>query len=362
MTLLADLTVLLARSPEDVATEALTIVLQRSAVARAAVQRLIDSWSVGNPSGVVATWRAQVAAADDARTDMEGTSAAGELVAVLENKFWAGLTINQPATYLSRLPRNGVLVFVVPASRTPIIQFEIAERARQVGELSAQLTQAGETWLSPLISGRTLVVTGWPTVLSSIEQSLEAAQDYATLADVRQLQGLVSKMDREGFRPFSVTDLTGNAGRLVIQACSVVDQATSILVAARTADKRGLRASGGRGWYGQYMRVRGYGWQLMFSSDRWDRFGSSPVWLRIVSDSWKFPEQAAVVLRQYAGHTVGFEEARDAEWIGVWLPVRLAEGREEPYVVSDVVHQLTELANVLPPILSPVLEPPLPTG
>lgn len=42
--------------------------------------------------------------ADASRTDMEGEDASGVMRVILENKFWAGLTPNQPGAYLRRLP------------------------------------------------------------------------------------------------------------------------------------------------------------------------------------------------------------------------------------------------------------------
>src|SRR5687768_13753502 len=96
--LLADLTLRLASSPEDVATEALTLILGRSPAAREAMNNLLAQWSQSECA--ITRWRAQVVGADDSRTDMEGEDAAGTMRVILENKFWAGLTPNQPTAYL----------------------------------------------------------------------------------------------------------------------------------------------------------------------------------------------------------------------------------------------------------------------
>src|SRR5258705_2479960 len=126
-TLLADLALRLASSPEDVATEALTLILGRSRPSANALNSLIHQWTTDSRCDVV-RWKSQVAAADDARTDMEGEDGKGAVCVILENKFDAALTANQPATYLRRLPRDyGVLAFVAPSRRLNALQLEIAE-------------------------------------------------------------------------------------------------------------------------------------------------------------------------------------------------------------------------------------------
>src|SRR4051794_38911803 len=110
--LLAELAVMMATSPEDVATRALELIFQRSTVARGAANRLIDNWR-GRPAQPVARWASQVAGQDGGRTDLQGFGEREETIAILENKFWAGLTENQPETYLSRfLAPDGVLAFL----------------------------------------------------------------------------------------------------------------------------------------------------------------------------------------------------------------------------------------------------------
>ena len=62
---------------------------------------------------------------------MTGLDAVGAERLFIENKFWAGLTENQPAGYLDRLRAEGgaVLLFVVPTKRLPILWPELAVSA-----------------------------------------------------------------------------------------------------------------------------------------------------------------------------------------------------------------------------------------
>jgi hypothetical protein len=115
--LLGELALRLAKSPEDVATEGLACILSRSDAARSSVQRLADEWATCALRPIV-SFRSQVVGGDAARPDLEAQDAAGVPVVIFEDKFWASLTEGQPVTYLRRLAdRGGVLCFVVPANR-----------------------------------------------------------------------------------------------------------------------------------------------------------------------------------------------------------------------------------------------------
>ena len=222
--LLADLATRLASSPEDVATEALTLILGRSEAARQALNGLIAEWSQ-SPHCSIARWRAQVVAADAARTDMEGEDTSGVVRVIFENKFWAGLTPNQPSTYLGRLPaENGLLVFVVPTLRLSVLVIELLDRAARADLGRLEFRGAGASRVAKVSALQMLVVTSWDAILTTIASALEAAQDHTALADLRKLQGLAEKMDTEAFLPLTATDITASTPRRMLQFYSIVDE------------------------------------------------------------------------------------------------------------------------------------------
>jgi len=129
--LLGELALRLAKSPEDVATEGLAYILSRSDAARGLVQRLADEWAARALRPIV-SFRSQVTGADAARPDLEAKDADGVPVVIFEDKFWASLTEGQPVTYLRRLSdRGGVLCFVVPTMRTILLWDELSRRIEQ---------------------------------------------------------------------------------------------------------------------------------------------------------------------------------------------------------------------------------------
>ena len=275
--LLADLVLMMSSSPEDVATRALELLLKRSPAAGATLDRLLNEWrGSSGPSAV--RWTSQVIGEDGGRTDLEGYDAQGRVLAILENKFWAGLTENQPNTYVNRLPdADGILVFVAPSTRVPLLTHEIGLRLPIVDPHQNEFSTAGESRVARLAGAKTVVVTSWTALLESIGTAMDAAGEYNNLADLRQLQALVAKMDLEGFRPFTVTDLTGDTPRLILRLCGLVDNAVQQLLMRPYANRRGLRASAGQGWYGHYLRIHGFGVQLIVSAQRW----STPAFTRV---------------------------------------------------------------------------------
>jgi hypothetical protein len=106
--------------PENLATEALVFIVNRSPAMREVLRRLVGRTGIELPS--LARFRSQASDDQGNIPDLVGLDATGAERLFVENKFWAGLTENQPAGYLERLPAEGsaVLVFVVPSKRLPI--------------------------------------------------------------------------------------------------------------------------------------------------------------------------------------------------------------------------------------------------
>jgi hypothetical protein len=67
--------------------------------------------------------------------DLIGLDTTGAERLFIENKFWAGLTENQPAGYLERLGAKGggLLVFIVPSRRFGMVWTELARSAMNRG-------------------------------------------------------------------------------------------------------------------------------------------------------------------------------------------------------------------------------------
>ena len=101
---------------EDVATNALYFILSRSDATRKALSELL-----GDEHGPLPIAKAQPWATDahGAIPDLACLDEADNLVALIESKFWAPLTHNQPVTYWRGLPahKRAALLFLAPDYR-----------------------------------------------------------------------------------------------------------------------------------------------------------------------------------------------------------------------------------------------------
>jgi hypothetical protein len=101
---LAHLALRFASHPENLATEALAFILKGSEAASTVFIELLRSRGVSLPR--ILTFETQQVGTDSAIPDMNGSDDSGILRVIVENKFWAGLTDNQPVAYLKRLPSS----------------------------------------------------------------------------------------------------------------------------------------------------------------------------------------------------------------------------------------------------------------
>ena len=121
---------------------------------------------------------------------------------LIEAKFGALLTNNQPLGYLRRCPREEqvVLLFVAPERRLTYLWQELIERVNDSEEFCAEeIVTSDELHGANVSSHRILMLTGWHALLGRIASSV--ADNSPVAEDTRQLQGLVSEEDDRTYRP-----------------------------------------------------------------------------------------------------------------------------------------------------------------
>ena len=128
---------------EDIAVEALAHILSNSRPARKAVEDLLESH--GAEIGPIEGVRTQVAGDTGDRPDLAGTDEHGVECLLIEAKFWAGLTEDQPVEYLSRILSNppSALLVVAPAARFESLWVELRRRIQEDKTLKFQEGRGG---------------------------------------------------------------------------------------------------------------------------------------------------------------------------------------------------------------------------
>lgn len=331
---------------ENLATDALWYLLDRSEAARGAVIRTLREAGAALPDAL--SFRTQAGDGDQAIPDLVGEDASGRQVLIAEAKFWAGLTDAQPVAYVQRLAAagGGTLAVIAPSARLELLWGELVRRCEEIG-----IAVSGRRALSPEVRSAALqpachlVILSWRSLLGVIRSALEVSGETQLVSDVIQLQGLCERMDTEAFLPLQAAELTGSIARRILQFNQLVDDAYGLLAARGIADGSGLRSSAGNGWYGRYFRMHGFNCLLHASAWEWSTHAFTPLWLQITGPDWKkaSPVAAQALLPLTRNH--GVEVFASAE--GHDIPLHLPIGVERDAVLRAVVEQLERIADIL---------------
>lgn len=334
---LAFLATRFATHPENLATEALNFILTSSTSARHALLDLCRQ--IGHQGTDDLTFTTQRSNEDGSRPDLVGRAVDGSEPIVIEAKFWAGLTSHQPVAYLNALPDNGLLLFVAPHGRANTLWAELLRRANQGAETNDELAPSSDNRVVRFGS-RILALVSWHALLAHMHDASALAGETTT-ADIRQLAALCDKMDSDAFLPLRSEELTSNLGQRVYEFCDLADKITDLLVARRLAKVKGLRATGGKGWYGRYMRFRGHGALLYFDARRWSKRGKSPLWLALYGREFKSCTVEQDCLRNKG---IAFHMS-DGHCM---IPITLLEGVEREAVIDNALLQIQRVMDAVP--------------
>jgi hypothetical protein len=277
MSVLAHLTGRFVTQAENLATEALAYILAQHPAASEAFTAVARGYEPALPEQLI--FRTQVRGKDGAIPDLTGGDATGEPL-VVEAKFWARLTANQPVTYLRRLPAGpGLVLFIAPDARRELLWSELIRLSAGAG-LTVGPDRPNETVRS--MEGHTLALTSWRHVLVALRAALELAGDHDGLSDLRQLEGLTELQDREAFLPLEPGEFTSSMARRLLQLGPLIVDTVDAAVHAGLADATGFRASSGWGsWYERWFALAGWECLLHVNFTRWGTQRETPIWLRI---------------------------------------------------------------------------------
>jgi len=340
--------------PENLATEALAFLLE-SPVASAAVRRLLASAGVDTPTGL--RFQTQVTGEEGEIPDVVGTDAAGVARIVMEAKFWAELTPNQPVTYLRGVagvpPR--VLLFIVPRLRFETVWPELVRRCRLASISLADATDLADFRYAATHDGVLLAMVSWAALLDQVRGALSLAGEDALAGDARQLEGLAFRMDTTAPRPFSAGFLSSEEpARSQLQLLRLVNEATERVVAERLASTQGLKATSTFKWSGRYLKLGKTAALLAVNLDLWARHATSPIWLSLCGHDWKATgrlERTAVQELPRLAKEPSRLDANGKEAV----PIFVKPGVEWAEVVDDVYEQLREIHTCLATVAATAL-------
>jgi len=311
LSILADFVLRHAAHPENAASDALQTVLRRSPASMDGLVTFLDMLGVrdlGTP------WIAREATgAAGERPDFVVRDGGGDERCIVEAKFWAGLTDNQPLTYLRRLAgsEGTAVAFVCPPSRVDALWAELRVRCREEGVISTETPirdgRAATTSLGPL-----LAVLPWQVLTSHLLHEAERQQDDSAATDLRQIVGLAERLDREAFAPLHAHDLGPEVAQRVRWHFQTVVDVHDRLVEEGAAMRDG-RSATGADFYGRFLRVEGVRFWLGVWWGAWASGPATPFWLQLHDDDaerWarghaaldRLESQGSLTVSDYGGY------------------------------------------------------------
>ena len=343
-TLFGHLAMRFGSHPENLATEALGYILRRSDVAREALGLALEQAGVKVPAGL--HFVNQVSSDDNARPDLVGLDDDGGQPLIIEAKFWAGLTENQPATYLARLPKDadGSLVVIAPEKRISLLWHELLDRCKDAKLQAVESPSAGSFPVARVGRDHTISVVSWRALLVTVMTRLQMSGDHATAGDVGQLLGLCERMDEDAFLPLTSEDIGENIGRRVWDLAGLVESVIEQAGQENLCVLKGGKFSGGRGYYGRLVCVGKRWYGIYFSAWTWKTFGRSPIWFQgstYDSANYQSIRDALAGLATMVPPRLYLHDEQP------FVPLLLKRGVERDEVVKYLLEQLREIVGLL---------------
>lgn len=338
--LLAYLSPRFTERTEDIAVEALGYILSTSEAAKTGLLSILRSGGAGVEGlSRIAT---QVSGDEGERPDLVGWDEDGDERLLIEAKFWAGLTSNQPTVYLRRLPPGGTLLFVVPEARIDTLWAEL-ERLAKNGDF--EWTTDPEHGRSADVAERRLMLTTWRALLEEAKARASAEGDTAAVTSIQQLSGLCEREDQGAFLPLRRYELGPELPRRLVNLSRAIDRIVDRAKAEGLVSTKGLRAAATRQGYGRWIRlgVRKDGsWvddcfvgaRLGLHYGAWSQYRETPFWLYL--SEWKGTLKIEKIRKRLGDDVLTGTQL---------VPIHLPTGVELDDVVDSVVGQLCDLAH-----------------
>ncbi len=336
----------LSQMNEDVATEALAFILRSSDAARHGLMKLLRGIEPSLPTLYFRTQQTE----GNVQPDMWGLDDANTPHVFIENKFWAGLTENQPVSYLRRLAGHSdpsVLLVVAPEARQVTVWSELERRLAQAAistlprELPAGVSRVAGTGIGP-----TMALTSWRQLLSQIEAEL--ADEPRRRHDLQQLRALCDATDKNAFVPISPAELTNQrAPALLLQLGSAMKDVVALGIDQGILSTDGLMPSSSWERFGRYVSfpaARGVGAWFGTHFRLWRDYGRTPLWLVFTSTDWGCAPEVRALLEPWAYRENIVTAMVDDQFV---VGINLTTGEEKDRVVKSIVRRLHEISAEL---------------
>ena len=282
------------------------------------------------------------------RPDISGIDIDGNEVLLIEAKFWASLTHNQPNGYLKRLNNNSVLVFVVPTLRIRTVFEEVKNRITQ----EYQDTEINLQNHSILIksSQQHVLIKSWNEILNTIKSKLEQSENFQLISDLNQIIGLCDSIDNNAFQPLTDDDLSPKIPKHINSYYDIVDKVVDELKKRNNKiSTSGLFKTPQRYGYHRYFKTNQLGMTFALKLDFWEKYSDTPFWIsfkEVVGKEWISSDKLKVKLETIcAKHN--HITILDPNNNGFFLNIKPILFETEDIVILNLVNQIELILNEL---------------
>ncbi|ADQ14488.1 hypothetical protein [Halanaerobium hydrogeniformans] len=290
-------------------------------------------------------FKTQQSGKDLTRPDMVGVNEKQEEILIIESKFWAGLTENQPIAYLKRLEESNysgvkILLFICPEKRINSLWSELKRKCNN--EFSVLKNKNSEYYNFDVKEELTITITSWDKIINIIRQELVTNNLDILLSDINQLDGLCSRMDEEAFLPLKEKDVGVDIAKRIYGYIQLIDKFTDKLKIKLNVNTDGLKCRHFREGYKQYLMINDqWGVSLEFNLEYWIKKAETPFWIGIKDSNWNYaPEIKDELL---AIKKIDINQVFIGKYDFTYIPIFLPFGVSEDVVVNNVIDFIDEI-------------------
>ena len=301
---------------ENVANSSVSYLLNEYQSARNALASILGIDSV--PTYYVT----ELSTKSNGRPDVTGLDLNGDKAVIIEGKFWANLTENQPGNYLKELTQDGKLLFLAPDKRISSLEIEVEKRLSGANEKVA--------------------ICSWNSFLALVEAENNKVYNATLASDLAQFKELCQRMDVEGMAPLSASDLDPMNGKICYHFSDLIDECNSVLRDWKHSDFNRLKTTATKSGYGFYFYGFGFGCFLHFSTYDWfTKDSHTPIWLNIYDSEWNKSEQISHYLKAFDS-----QNSYDGNSYSSYA-IMLQTGMDKSEVVQHITNEVKNILSML---------------
>lgn len=347
ISLLAHLAYEFSSQTELVATKSLAYILNRSEAARNALRELLRTG--GADIGPIARVQAEVIGKKMERIDLSAYNEADEERVLIEAKFWASLTGNQPSTYLNRLPndnRPSALLFVAPESRLETLWPEVCDRARKEFTVDTGAETGDLRTVAIVGSERRLMLTSWRAMLGAMASRASVDGDSAAERDILQLNALCEQEDSDAFLPLRPSELGPQFARRISQFIQLAEAARAhVKVKPFVTATFPLRSATNS--HGRYLTLlKNVPVWFGVRYDLWANRGDTPLWLVVRRTPFDWAADFNEVKRCLGPLIIENPSIVDT-YEGILIPFFLPTGVEREETLESIAVGLEQVCDLI---------------